>query len=161
VKSNAERAAGKAAEVAALLDGRVLGCAESCTAGRVTRAFATVEYASNWLRGGLVAYQLEIKRSHLGVQAESMYSERCAAEMALGAAQFFESDIAVSTTGVVGDTPEDGVAPGTVFIGTFVDGDIATRRHHFAEIGVAACERATAQALDDLLAHLRSTVVAR
>jgi nicotinamide-nucleotide amidase len=145
-----------AAAVAELLDGRSVGCAESCTAGRIAQAFAAVEYASDWLPGGLVAYQIEMKRRHLGVRAESMYSEQCAAEMALGAAKFFGSEVAVSTTGVVGDEPQDGVAPGTIFVGTFVDGDVATKKHHVAELGDAASERGTALALDDLRNHLVS-----
>ena len=146
----------KADAIAELLDGRTLCCAESCTGGRVVQAFATVEYASNWLRGGLVAYQLEIKRRQLGVRAESMYTEQCAAEMALGAAKLFDADVAVSTTGVVGDEPEDGVAPGTIFIGTYVDGEVVTKRHHVAELG-AAGESATNLALEGLLEHLHST----
>jgi len=145
----------KAASVASMLHGRGLSCAESCTAGRVSQAFAGVPGASDWLRGGLVAYQLEVKRRHLGVLAPSMFSEQCAAEMALGAASFFDAAVAVSTTGVVGDEPEDGVAPGTVFIATFVSGDLVTRTHRFGEIGDAASDRAAEQALDDLLAHLR------
>ena len=152
----ASRAPDTAAAVAELLDGRSVGCAESCTAGLVAQAFAAVEFASSWLRGGLVAYQLEVKRRHLGVRAESMYTEQCAAEMALGAAEFFGSEVAVSTTGVVGDEPEDGVAPGTIFVGTFVDGDVATKRHRVAELGVEASEQATVLALRDLLEHLLS-----
>ncbi len=146
-----------AAAVAELLDGRSVGCAESCTAGRVAQALAAVEYSSRWLRGGLVAYQLEIKRRHLGVRAESMYSEQCAAEMAFGAATFFGVEVAVSTTGVFGDEPEDGVPPGTVFVGTFVDGDLATKKHRVTELGTAASERGAALALDDLLQHLLTT----
>jgi nicotinamide-nucleotide amidase len=120
----------------------------------VTQSLAAVEYASNWLRGGLVAYQLEVKRRHLGVQARSMYSEQCAAEMALGAAKFFSADVTVATTGVVGADPEDGVAPGTIFIATYVDGDVITKCHHVDGVGVAASELAADCALDDLRLHL-------
>ena len=145
----------KAAAVASLLDGRTVSCAESCTAGRLAQAFAGVANASDWLRGGLVAYQFEIKRRYLCVKAPSMFSEQCAAEMAFGAAKFFGTDVAVSTTGVVGDDPEDGVAPGTVFVATFVSGDLVATTHRFPELGAAASERAAEQALDDLEAHLR------
>jgi nicotinamide-nucleotide amidase len=85
-----------------------------------------------------------------------MYTEQCAAEMASGAASFFGCDVAVATTGVVGDEPQDGVAPGTIFVGTYVEGDVATRKHHVAELGVEASEEATALALEDLLDHLRT-----
>jgi len=141
--------------IASVLDGRTASCAESCTAGRIANAFATVAGAADWFRGGLVAYQLEVKRRHLGVQAPSMFSTQCAAEMALGAARLFDSDVAVSTTGFVGDEPEEGVAPGTVFIATFVAGDIVANTYHFDASGGTASQRAAERALEDLLAHLR------
>ena len=141
--------------IASLLGGRTASCAESCTAGRIAQAFATVPGSADWFRGGLVAYQLEIKRRYLGVQASSMFSTQCAAEMARGAAKFFDSDIAVSTTGVVGDAPEEGVASGTVFIATFVSGDVAANTYRFEVSGDLASQQAAERALDDLLAHLR------
>jgi nicotinamide-nucleotide amidase len=147
----------KAAEVADLLDG-LLCCAESCTGGGLTQIFAAVNGSVDWLLGGLVAYRIEIKRRHLGVQAESMYSEQCVAEMAAGAARLFGADVAVTTSGVIGAEPEDGVAPGTVFVGTFVSGEVSTRTHHLSERGAAAAERTAALAVDDLLAHLRARV---
>ena len=61
-----------ARRVAQLLQGRQIGTAESCTAGRVAEVLACVEEASDFLRGGLVAYQDAIKRQLLGVTAESV-----------------------------------------------------------------------------------------
>jgi len=151
----------KADSVAELLDGRTVGCAESCTAGRITEVLAAVEFASEWFRGGLVAYQLEVKRRRLGVPAKSMYSEQCAAEMAIGAARLFDCDIVVASTGVLGDEPQDGVAPGTIFIGTFVDGDITTSQHQLSELGVEAIGEAAGLGLDDLFQHLRLTNCSR
>ncbi len=43
--------------VAALLEGRMIGTAESCTVGRVAEVLACVDNASTFLRGGVVAYQ--------------------------------------------------------------------------------------------------------
>ena len=43
--------------VAALLEGRMIGTAESCTAGRVAEVLACVDNASTFLPGGVVAYQ--------------------------------------------------------------------------------------------------------
>jgi nicotinamide-nucleotide amidase len=67
----------------------------------------------------------------------------------------FGADVAVSTTGVIGGEPQDGVDPGTVFIGTYVSGDLATKCHHFDTTGDEACELAAEQALADLLARLQ------
>jgi nicotinamide-nucleotide amidase len=147
----------QAAAAADLLDGR-LCCAESCTGGRVTQIFATVKGSVDWFLGGLVAYRVEVKRQHLGVQAESMYSERCVAEMASGAARFFGADAALATSGVIGTEPEDGVEPGTIFVGTFVAGEVSTHVHRITERGPAAAERAAALAVGDLFAHLRGRV---
>ncbi len=72
--------------VAELLDGRTVATAESCTAGRVAEALATVERATEFLRGGIIAYQEWIKRDMLGVTADSVLTSEAAAQMAIGAA---------------------------------------------------------------------------
>jgi nicotinamide-nucleotide amidase len=152
---------GKATTIAHMLDGRLLCCAESCTGGRLTQAFADLELSSEWLMGGLVAYRSEVKRRHLDVQAPTVYSERGVAEMAAGASRFFGAAVAVATSGVIGTDPVDGVEPGTVFVATLVDDEIATRTHRFGERGAEAADRAAAAALDDLLVHLRDRVPTR
>ncbi|RPI07691.1 MAG: CinA family protein, partial [Actinobacteria bacterium] len=108
--------------VASALGGRAVASAESCTAGRICEALATVTGASDWFRGGVVAYQEPVKRALLDVEAASVLSEQAAAEMATGVAELLEADVSVATTGVAGDEPVDGVAPGTVFIATCVGG---------------------------------------
>jgi nicotinamide mononucleotide (NMN) deamidase PncC len=105
-----------AAGVAAGLEGRLLACAESCTAGRVSGALAGVGGASEWLRGSLVAYQAEMKRSLLGVTAPSVLSERAAAEMATGAIRLFGAEVAVEFRHPAGSTT------------TFLDAGTSPRR---------------------------------
>src|ERR1700710_2725089 len=105
-----------AEQIAALLDGRTVATAESLTAGRVAERFAYVTSATDFLRGGLVAYQDRIKRDLLGVTAESVLSEKAVVEMANGACRLLDADVATATSGLAGDDPLDGVAPGTVFI---------------------------------------------
>lgn len=144
------------AAIAERLDGRSVACAESCTAGRVASVLAGVEKASEWFRGGLVAYQVEVKRSLLGVEAPAVINERAGAEMAAGAARLFGADVTVATTGVAGDEPEEGVPPGTVVIATSVDGICRTRVHHFDADPVDVCELATHAALEDLLNHVEA-----
>ena len=87
-----------AKRIVAALDGRPLACAESCTAGRISATLACVGGASDWLRGGLVAYQVETKRSLLHVTAPSVLSEQAATEMVRGAADLFGARVAVATT---------------------------------------------------------------
>lgn len=143
-----------AERVAELLGERQVATAESCTAGRIATALATVTGAVDFLCGALVSYQEEIKRDHLGVRAESVYSDEAAAEMARGACRMFGAQVAVGVSGVVGDEPEDGVEPGTVFIATVVDGDVRSRRYRFDGSPVERCEQARDQALRDLGAAL-------
>jgi PncC family amidohydrolase len=139
-----------ACTVAALLHGRSIATAESCTAGRVAEALAGVPGAVDFLRGGLVAYQERCKRDLLAVSAESVLSNDAAEQMAAGARLLFGADVAVATTGVAGAEPVDGTAPGTVFIATAVGDEVVSRRYVFAGDPQQVCERASRQALVDL-----------
>jgi nicotinamide-nucleotide amidase len=148
--------AGTAELVALALNGRAIASAESCTAGRICEALATVTGASDWFRGGVVAYQEPVKRALLDVEAASVLSEQAAAEMATGVAELLEADVSVATTGVAGDEPVDGVVPGTVFIATCVGGSLRVATHHFGGDPVEVCEAASDCALTSLLDHLRA-----
>lgn len=140
-----------AQRIARLLDGRTLATAESCTAGRVTETLACVAGAADFLRGGLVAYQEPIKRKLLGVVAESVLSLNSARQMACGVCDLLGADVGVATTGVAGDEPEDGVLPGTVFIGVAVNGNASANRYVFSGEPTEVCDLARRQALSDLL----------
>lgn len=144
-----------ARRVAELLDGRTIATAESCTAGRVAEVLACVEGAAGFLRGGLVAYQDEVKRSLLGVTASSVLTLEAAKQMASGAVRLLRADVAVSTTGVAGDEVEEGTPPGTVYIGTAVGDRVAATEHHFEGTPEQVCDQARRQALRDIAAALR------
>lgn len=144
--------------VADQLDGRTVATAESCTAGRLGSSLAAVENAVDFYRGTLVAYQEEIKRSLLGVRAESVFSQEAAEQMALGVRELLGADAAVATTGVVGGEPQDGVPPGTVFIATVVDGAVSGDRHRFDGEPDEICEQASERALRDLSAALARVI---
>jgi nicotinamide-nucleotide amidase len=144
-----------------LLDGRQVAVAESCTAGRVCEAFATVPGATDWLRGGVVAYQPAMKSALLDVRARPVVSEPAAEEMATGVARLMDATVAVATTGVAGDKPDDdGVAPGTVVVATLVEGEVHVDTHHIEGEATTVCDEATRRALQALLEHLRVPVSA-
>jgi nicotinamide-nucleotide amidase len=143
-----------ACRVAALLAGRSIATAESCTAGRIAEVLACVEEASDWLRGGLVAYQDEVKRALLGVTAESVLSRQAAVEMAESAQMLFDADVTVATTGVAGDDEIEGTPPGTVYIATSIEGRSDVKVHCFDGSPEEVCEQARRQALLDLAAAL-------
>jgi nicotinamide-nucleotide amidase len=139
-----------ATRVVALLNGRTIATAESCTAGRVAEVLACVNKASEFLRGGVVAYQEAVKRDLLHVTAESVLTGQAAEQMARGVARLLDAQVAVSTTGVAGDQEEDGTPPGTVYIGIAIDGAVTSSVHRFDGTPQEICDHARRRALLDL-----------
>jgi nicotinamide-nucleotide amidase len=101
--------------------GRTLAVAESLTGGLLASAFARASGASEWFRGGVVAYSSSVKYDLLGVPAGPVVSEAAAVAMARGAGRLLEADVAVAVTGVGGPDPQDGQPPGTVWAATWPD----------------------------------------
>src|SRR5207248_2472259 len=84
-----------------------LATAESVTAGLVARRLGQVPGASDWFRGGIVAYSNEVKTNLLGVRREiieqhTVYSAAVVEAMAVGCRQRLGTDLAVSTSGIAG-----------------------------------------------------------
>jgi nicotinamide-nucleotide amidase len=93
---------------------------ESVTAGLLAGALADIPGCSSVLRGGVVAYQADVKAALLGVTeaelAEGLVSEAVGLAMARGAARVLGADVGIGTTGVAGPEPHDGTPVGTVWI---------------------------------------------
>lgn len=136
--------------ISSRLGDRAVATAESVTAGRVASALACAVGAADFLRGGLVAYQVNVKQRLLGVSSTHVLNLRTAEEMATGAAELFDAPVAVATTGLAGGDPIDGVPVGTVFIGTSVEGVVRSTRHAFSGDPEEVCAQAARQALVDL-----------
>lgn len=123
------KAAQLSAELAALLlsRGKSLAVAESLTGGLLSAAVVDVPGISEVYRGGIVAYDTQVKISTLGVDAQlvaacGVVSAECAAAMAVAVRELFAvegqpSDLGISTTGVAGPESQEGKEVGTVFIG--------------------------------------------
>ena len=84
-----------------------IAAAESCTGGLVSARLTKVAGSSDVFRGGVVAYDDEVKIEALGVsedviRAHGAVSPETAEAMARGAAKRLGSEIAVSVTGVAG-----------------------------------------------------------
>jgi len=108
--------------IAALREhGKSLCVAESLTGGALASALVDVAGASEVFLGGVVSYTITSKRDVLGVSEEELahgvVSQEVAIAMARCARALFNSDYAISTTGVAGPGPQDGVEPGTVWVG--------------------------------------------
>ena len=130
--------------------GLTLATAESCTGGLVSDRITNVSGSSEYFPGGIVAYSYEAKASLLGVSWTTLnthgaVSEQAVLEMARGARNLFDADIAVSVSGIAGPTggtPEKPV--GTTWFGFSArdgewsrhlvwDGDREQNKHYSSE----------------------------
>jgi nicotinamide-nucleotide amidase len=100
-----------------------VGVAESLTSGALASRLGAGPGASEWFRGGVVAYDEAVKFGPLGVTPGPLVTERCATEMAGGAARLLGADVAVGVTGVGGPEPSEGSPAGTVIMAV-IAGDV-------------------------------------
>jgi nicotinamide-nucleotide amidase len=139
---------------------QTLATAESVTAGLVAHRIATIPGASNWLRGGIVAYTNEIKTSLLGVPKDlidkhTAVSGEVAEAMAVGARQRFGSDLAVSTTGYAGPTTGAANEPvGLVYVGLAWDGGVGSWTFSWIGTRTEVQSRTAKMALNRVRLHL-------
>ena len=121
-------------QVAALLTGRRIATAESCTAGLLAARLTDRPGSSAYVAGGVVAYANEAKTALLGVDpaliaANGAVSAEVAEAMALGALNRFGADTAVAITGVAGPGGGTQDKPvGTVWFAIAVAGAPVTTR---------------------------------
>jgi nicotinamide-nucleotide amidase len=94
-------------QVSALLAGRRIATAESCTAGLVAARLTDLAGSSAYVAGGVVAYSNDAKSGLLDVdraliETHGAVSEPVAQAMADGALHRFGADTAVAITGIAG-----------------------------------------------------------
>lgn len=136
-----------------------LAIAESLTGGLLTSALVDVPGASLVVRGGVVAYQTDVKHDLLGVDAglldeSGAVDPTVAGQMAAGAAERLHADRAVATTGVAGPDPQDGHAVGEVYIAIVSEAGRVVRRFEFAGDRARIRNRSVAAAIDMLSANI-------
>lgn len=120
----------------------MIATAESCTGGLVAAALTEVPGSSDVVDRGFVTYSNAAKRTMLGVRASVLanfgaVSKETAIEMAVGALEKADVDIAVSITGIAGP---GGATPGKPvglvhFAAAARDGRIIHRECRFGAIG--------------------------
>lgn len=120
------------------LKGKTLATAESCTGGGIGAAITAVSGSSAVYKGGIISYQNEIKRDLLGVSDADIkkfgpVSSTVAEQMAVGALNALQADVAVSVTGLAGPGGDEfGNPVGTVYIG-YADSNCVFSRHFLFE----------------------------
>lgn len=108
-----------------------IGAAESMTGGLVMARLTSIPGSSAVVRGGLVAYDPELKQRLLGISStEHVVDPETAVEMAKGAQTLLKVDVAVAVTGSAGPDPMEKPA-GTVFIAVATPEDARARELHY------------------------------
>ena len=117
-----------------------LSVAESLTGGMISHKITSVSGSSRYYKGGITSYSIEIKEKILGVsdktiQEKTVVSEEVAAEMCRNCARLFNTDIALSTTGVAGPNSDEFQNPvGLAFIGLFYRGEVCVEKYFFPDL---------------------------
>ena len=118
------------AEVGRLLEARgwTLAIAESLTGGLAASRVVNVPGSSEWFKGGVVAYDSQVKFDVLDVPEGPVISEAAAKAMADGVRRLLKTEVGIATTGVAGPAEQEGQPPGTVWLGVAVGDDVEARQ---------------------------------
>jgi nicotinamide-nucleotide amidase len=102
--------------------GLTLATAESCTGGRIASMITSIAGSSDYFKGSVVAYSNEIKENILGVPAviinkNGAVSKEVVERMAEGVRRKFNTDLAISVSGIAGPSGGSDEKPvGTTWI---------------------------------------------
>jgi len=139
--------------------GLTVAVAESLTGGLVVAELVSVPGASAVVRGGVVAYATELKHELLGVDAALLAAggpiqAAVAEQMATGVRLRLGADLGLATTGVAGPDPQDGHAPGEVWIAVATSAGVTSLRLELGGDRVAVRRETVEAVLGLVLAQL-------
>ena len=137
-----------------------IAVAESCTGGLLSSSLTSIPGASSYFNCGFITYSNESKIKMLNVDSQTIelfgaVSERVAYEMAVGAGQHSQSDLAISVTGIAG--PSGGTAEkpvGMVCFGFYVEGGVSTTTQFFSGVRSEIVSESIAFALTELTSKI-------
>ena len=138
-----------------------IGFSESCTGGLCASKITDVSGSSQVFFGSVVSYSNSVKIKSLGVSKNTLKSHgavsaETALEMAIGAREHLEVDIAVSTTGIAGPGGGSDEKPvGTVGIGFATPLGSDSRLYQFQGDRELLKQRFASRALITLLEKIR------
>lgn len=137
-----------------------LSVAESLTGGKIAATLVAVTGASSYFKGGIIAYSSELKKQLLGVNQEtittySVVSSEVAKEMAVGAAEKLNTDIAIAVTGNAGPTTDDtDKSVGQVYIAILIKEKVIVEEFNFGKPREKVINRTVNKALEMLKKEL-------
>lgn len=137
-----------------------IATAESCSGGLIAHNITNVSGSAEYMMGGIVAYENQVKIDHLFVDKDILaqlgaVSKEVALQMAKGVAKTFKTEIGISTTGIAGPTggsPEKPV--GTVWLGFYAEDAHFAIRANFTGSRLNIKQRSMIVALDVVRRYL-------
>lgn len=145
--------------------GLTISASESLTGGYLSNLIVDNSGISSCFKGSIIAYSNEIKTKELNVSKEILenygaVSEKCAYEMVKNTQLKFNTDIALSTTGIAGPSGATEDKPiGLVYIGIYYLGNIEVFKYQFYGNRNLVKERASKEALSIVLKKLKREIV--
>lgn len=123
--------------------GQTISLAESCTGGYISHLITLIKGSSDYFKGSIVSYLVEVKENLLGVSANDIakdgaVSEAVALQMAAGVRKQLKSDYSLSITGILDKQNVDGetATPGTIWVAVCGEGFLKAKQfkvHHDRE----------------------------
>ena len=132
--------------------GQTLATSESLTGGLVGAAITSVPGASNVYLGGAIVYATRLKAELSGASPATLagggvISHDTACELAVGIRERTGANWGLATTGAAGPDPQEGHAPGEVWIGVSGGGRTSAERYQFVGDRAAVREQSVRAAL--------------
>ncbi len=139
---------------------KTLATTESCTGGRLARAFADTCGAAKFFRGAIVGYSNDLKTQLLNVpdsliEQHGAVSDECAVALATSVAETLEADYGLAVTGYSGsshDATDNQVR--TIYVGLHSPNGVWSKKLNFPGARGSVKDRAVAVALDWLRREL-------
>jgi len=132
-----------------------ISSAESITAGLIASDICSISGASNYFKGGIVAYTKEAKANILkldmaDIEKYGVYSYETVIKMAQNAQKILKSDLAIATSGVAGPGSDEGVKEGTVYFAIAIKDDVKTYKEVFSGTRNEIRKKASTWAIDKI-----------
>ncbi|MBY6410374.1 CinA family protein [Rhodococcus sp. BP-252] len=128
---------------------------ESLTAGNLAAMLGKAPSSGDWFRGGIVAYDADVKHSLLRVPEGPVVSEVSAATMARSACELLGADMAIAVTGEAGPETQENEPPGTVWVGMCDRGVVTTERKQFDGEPEEILAQTLSLSIESLVGHAR------
>lgn len=134
--------------------------AESLTGGKIASTLVSVEGASAYFKGGIIAYSAALKEQLLKVDKElinkfSVVSEEVAKSMAENARKILQTDFAIAVTGNAGPTVDhNSNEVGLVYIAIASENGVICHKFNFGQPRIKVILRTVNKALEILQKEL-------